>query len=69
MRVNTTATTVSTDQGISNYGNYPLFIGRRNNATLPFEGRIYQLIVCGKTLSASELSATEAYVNARTGAY
>lgn len=57
------------DQGTGNYGNYPLYIGRRNNASLPFEGRIYQLIVCGKTLSASELASTEAYVNSKTGAY
>jgi hypothetical protein len=57
------------DQGTGNYGNYPLYIGRRNNASLPFNGRIFQMIVVGKTLSASELASTEAFVNARTGAY
>lgn len=56
-------------QGTGNFGNYPLFIGRRNNASFPFNGRIYQLVVCGKTLSASELASTEAYVNSKTGAY
>ena len=55
--------------GTGNFGNYPLFIGRRNNATFPFNGNLYQLIVCGKTLSASELASTEAYVNSKTGAY
>lgn len=59
----------TTDQGAGNFGNYPLFIGRRNNASLPFNGNFYQLIVCGKTLSASELASTEAYVNQKTGAY
>jgi hypothetical protein len=52
-----------------NFGNYPLYIGRRNNASLPLNGRIYQMIVCGKTLSASELASTEAFVNTKTGAY
>lgn len=61
--------TNSTTQGTGNYGNYPLYIGRRNNASLPFNGRIYQMVVCGKTLSASELASTEAYVNSKTGAY
>ena len=55
--------------GTGNFGNYPLFIGRRNNATFPFNGNLYQLIVCGKALSASELASTEAYVNSKTGAY
>jgi hypothetical protein len=32
-------------------------------------GRIYQMIICGKTLSASELASTEAFVNTKTGAY
>lgn len=61
--------TASGTKGTGNFGNYPLFIGRRNNATVPFEGRIYGLIVCGKALSASELSATESWMNSRTGAY
>ena len=59
------AGTVST----GNFGNYPLYIGRRGGASLPFNGNLYQLIVCGKTLSASELASTEAYVNSKTGAY
>jgi hypothetical protein len=57
------------DQGTGNYLSYPLYIGRRNNSSFPFEGRIYQMVVCGKTLSASELASTEAYVNQKTGAY
>jgi hypothetical protein len=68
LRANATQVGSSTaDQGTGNYGNYPLYIGRRNNASLPFTGNIYQLIVCGKTLSASELASTEAYVATKTG--
>jgi len=55
--------------GTGNFGNYPLYIGRRNNASLPLNGRIFQMIVVGKTLSASELASTEAFVNQKTGAF
>jgi hypothetical protein len=70
LRINGTQIVTSpTNQGTGNFGNYPLYVGRRANASLPFNGRIYSLIVCGKTLSASELASTEAYVNTKTGAY
>jgi hypothetical protein len=44
-----------------------LYIGRCGNASIPLNGRIYQLIVCGKALSAHELTTTEAYVAPKTG--
>jgi hypothetical protein len=44
-----------------------LYIGRRGGSTLPLNGNVYQLIVCGKTLSASELASTESFVAAKTG--
>jgi len=53
--------------GTGNFGNYSLYIGRRNYASLPLNGRIYSLIVCGKTLSASELASTESFVATKTG--
>jgi hypothetical protein len=57
------------DQGTGNYGNYPLYVGRRNNASLPFNGRIYQIAVKGKALSAAEISTVEALINSRTKAF
>jgi len=70
LRLNATSINTATgDQGTGNYGNYPLYIGRRGGSTVPFNGRIYQMVVCGKALSASELASTEAYVNTKTGAY
>ena len=67
LRVNgTQAAQATTDQGTGNYGNYPLYIGRRNNATLPFNGRDYGMIVVGKTASASEITATESWLAAKT---
>lgn len=55
--------------GTGNYGNYPLYIGRRGGTSLPFNGRLYQLIIRGAASSDVQIAATEAYVNAKTRAY
>jgi hypothetical protein len=68
LRVNgAVADTDTGDQGTGNYGTYPLYIGRRNNATLPFNGRIHQLIVRGAASSAAEISSTERYIAGKQG--
>lgn len=36
--------------GTGNYGNYPLYIGRKGGTSLPFNGQIYALLVIGKLL-------------------
>jgi hypothetical protein len=63
------AETNTGDQGSGNYGNYPLFIGARNNASLFFNGWLSSLIVRGAQSTQSQIEATEAWVNSRTGAY
>jgi hypothetical protein len=57
------------DQGSGNYGNYPLYIGARNNASLFFNGWLSSLIVRGAQSTQSQIEATEAWVNGKTGAY
>jgi hypothetical protein len=57
------------DQGTGNYGNYPLFIGARNNASLFFNGWLTSLIIRGAQSTQSQIEATEAWVNGKTGAY
>ena len=70
LRINGAQAVNSTgDQGTGAYGNYPLYIGRRGGATLPFNGRLYSLIVRGAASSVTEIADTELWVNARTGAY
>jgi hypothetical protein len=69
LRVNGTTVTSATDQGTGNYGNYPLFIGRRGGASLPFNGRIYQLIIRGAESNAGQIAAGEAWCNGKTRAY
>lgn len=71
LRVNgVQAATSATDQGTGNFLAYPLYVGRRGGTSLPFNGRMYQLIVrFGANLDASTIAATEAFVNSKTGAY
>jgi hypothetical protein len=62
-------TNATADLGAGNFGNYPLFIGARNNASLYFNGWLTSLIVRGAQSTQSQIEATEAWVNQRTGAY
>ena len=57
------------DQGTGNYGNYPLYVGRRGGTTLPFNGHLYSLIIRGAASSDSQIISAESYVNSKTGAY
>ena len=52
-----------------NFGNYPLFIGARNNASFFFTGWLTSLIVRGAQSTQSQIEATESWVNGKTGAY
>ena len=61
-----TITTNTGSQGTGNYGNYPLYIGRRNNASFPFNGTIYSLIIRGAQSTAAQISSTESWVAAKT---
>lgn len=63
------AATSATDQGTGNYGNYTLYIGRRNLVSFPFNGRLYGLIIRGATSDTTQIASTEAWVNSKTGAY
>lgn len=56
-----------TDQGTGNYGNYPLYIGRRAGTTLPFNGHIYSLIGIGRLTTDSETIALEKSIAKNTG--
>lgn len=46
-----------------------MYIGRRAGSTNPHNGNIYSIIVRGALTSGDRLSAAEAYVNSKTGAY
>ena len=55
------------DQGTGNYGNYPLYIGRRGGTALPFNGHIYSLIGIGRLTTDSETIALEKSIAKNTG--
>jgi hypothetical protein len=59
----------ATTLGTGNFGNYPLFIGARNQTSLYFNGWLTSLIGRGAATSAGQISATETWVNGKTGAY
>jgi hypothetical protein len=65
-RVNAVAVTNTEDQGTGTYGNYPLFIGARNNADLRFNGNLYSLIVRGAQSSSGQITGAEAWVQQKT---
>lgn len=66
---NVSAITNTATQGIGNYGNYALYFGARGGSSLYFNGAEFQTIIVGKTLTATEISNTETYVNSKTKAY
>ena len=61
--------TSATDQGTGNYGNAPLTIGARDTSSLYFNGRLYQLAIKGKAMTAAEIATVESYINSKTKAY
>jgi hypothetical protein len=62
----TLATAVSS-QGAGNYGNHPLYIGRRAGSSLAANMRFYGLIIRGALTSDANIAATERYLAAKTG--
>lgn len=70
LRVNgAQAASSASDQGTGNFGNYPLYIGRRAGTSAPFNGRLYGLIVRGAESTAAQIAQTEQYMNSKTRAY
>lgn len=54
-------------QGTGNYGNYPLYIGRRGGTQLSFNGHIYSLIGIGRLTTDSETKALEKSIAKNVG--
>lgn len=68
LRVNgTQAAQYTADQGTGNYGNYPLYIGRRGGTSYPFNGRLYGLIVRGAATDDAHLTHAEKYLAYKSG--
>lgn len=55
------------DKGSGNFGNYPLYVGRRGGATIPFYGHLYSLIGVGRLTTNDETVALEKLIAKNTG--
>jgi hypothetical protein len=55
------------DKGAGNFGNYPLYIGRRGGTSLPFNGHIYSLIGVGRLVTNDETIALEKFIAKNVG--
>jgi len=53
--------------GTGNFGNYPLYIGRRGGTTAHLFGNIYGIIIRGKVSTAGEILAMEDYLAGKAG--
>ncbi len=56
-----------TDLGAGNFGNYPMFIGRRGDGSIPFVGNLYGLIIRATLTDSLGIANTENYLAAKTG--
>lgn len=66
----TLVSSVTGDQGLGGYVANNLYIGRRGGSTLPFNGRIYGLILrFGSNLSPYQIRAAENYTNQKSKAW
>lgn len=71
-RINAAATSLSyagSTGATGNFGNYPLYLFRRGGGSLPFNGRMYGLIVRGAQSTGTQISNGEKYVNSKTKAF
>jgi hypothetical protein len=54
-------------QTAATYGTFPLFVGRRNGASDPFNGRLNQLVIRNRLTADGDLANLERFVAAKTG--
>ena len=53
------------DQGVGNFSNASLHIGRRGGTTFPFNGRLYNLFIRGAYTSDPLVAKVERYLNSK----
>lgn len=61
------ATSGTLDQGTGNFGNFPIYIGRRGGTTVPYTGYMVALLVIGRLLTATEITNLEKWGAAKCG--
>jgi len=66
-RINGTVFSTSTDLGTGTFLSYPLYVGRRAGSTLPFNGRLFQLVIRGEATDSVTVGNAERWVGQLTG--
>lgn len=59
----------TTPSGTGNFGNYPLFIGRRAGISLPFKGELYGLFIRAGNIFDSQIVKVEKFFNQKGKVY
>lgn len=67
LKVNGITTSNGASLGGGNFGNYPLYIGRRGGTSIPFNGHLYSLVGVGRLATESETTAIEKELAKRVG--
>lgn len=55
------------DQGSGNFGNYPMFLFRRNGTSIPFNGYFYGLLIRGALCTDAQITSMEQWLAPKTG--
>jgi hypothetical protein len=58
-------TWTGTDAGTGSFGNLPLYIGSRSGSSLPFNGKIYQIIVRGAASTDDQVRNLENWIDSK----
>ena len=53
----------NTATGVGTFGNLPLFIGARSGGSLPYQGKIYEIIVRGALSNPTQVFQTETFID------
>lgn len=70
LRVNgAVAQSSSASLGSGSLGNYPLYIGRRAGSSLPFNGRLYGLLIRAGASNNMQITAVEKFLNKKARVY
>lgn len=59
----------SRDSGGGNFGVYPIYLGRRGGTSLPFNGRLYSLLIRGAATPDATITKVERYLNQNARIY
>jgi hypothetical protein len=52
---------------VAAFANATLYVGRRGGTTLPFNGRIYQLVIRGAASTGPQITSAERFVGSKMG--